>query len=316
MYPSAALKNHDPTSLLFEYTAEMNQMRYVEFGFQLTSVDEVKPWSYLRFVCEVIDIERTKLTGRSHNASLMITQEQLFDDKLYVQHLFPTGIYDINFMYEDIDNNHELKLFETCRLELRIAWHVSQPSQEKIYKNVDNINVEITLNIDLGSYHLIQFDVASYRDWVVNIGKYCSIARIKIFLARTKTHRQEFITTFPLHFMHSPLSAIVDEIVVDNSHKVIIGNDVWIGNDVVLINNITIGTGAIIGANSVVRENVPNYAVVYGNPARIMKYRFSEETISKLLTMAWWDWDADRIHEMTKYSTVQEVIEAWEQGYI
>lgn len=315
MYPSVSLKNHDPSSFLFEYIAEMNQMRYVDFGFKLSSLDEVKPWSYLRFVCEVIDITRTALTGRSHNSSLLIPEEQIFNNELYVQHLFPAGIYDVNFKYEDIDS-HELTLYETRRFELRIKLLVAQPSQETISKFVDNVNVEITMNIGMGSYHLIEFDVESHRDWIVDMGKYCSIAKIKIFLARSKNHRQEFITTFPLHFMQSYFSAVIDEIVVDNSHKVTIGNDVWIGKDVVLINNITIGTGAIIGANSVVRENVPNYAVVYGNPARIMKYRFSEEIINKLLMMAWWDWDVDRIYEMTKYSTVHEVILAWEQGYI
>lgn len=315
IYPSVSLKNHDPSSFIFEYIAEMNQMRYVEFGFKLSSLDEVKPWSYRRFVCEVIDITRTALTGRSHNASLLIPIDQIFSNELYVQHLFPSGIYDVNFKYEDEDS-HELILFETRRFELRIKLLVSQPRQETISKFVDNVNVEITMNIGMGSYHLIEFDVESHRDWIVDMGKYCSIAKIKIFLARSKNHRQEFITTFPLHFMQSYFSAIIDETIIDNSHTVTIGNDVWIGKDVVLINNITIGTGAIIGAHSVVRENVPAYAVVYGNPARIMKYRFSEEMINKLLMMAWWDWDIDRIHEMTKYSTVQDVITAWEQGHI
>ena len=315
IYPSVSLKYHDPSSFIFEYIAEMNQMRYVEFGFKLSSLDEVKPWSYLRFVCEVIDITRTALTGRSHNASILIPVDQIFSNELYVQHLFPSGIYDVNFKYEDEDS-HELILFETRRFELRIKLLVSQPRQETIYKSVDNVNVEITMNIGMGSYHLIEFDVESHRDWIVDMGKYCSIAKIKIFLARSKNHRQEFITTFPLHFMQNYFSAIIDETIIDNSHTVTIGNDVWIGKDVVLINNITIGTGAIIGANSVVRENVPNYAVVYGNPARIMKYRFSEEIINKLLMMAWWDWDIDRIHGMTKYSTVQDVITAWELGHI
>lgn len=315
IYPLVSLKNHDPSSFLFEYVAEMNQMRYVEFGFKLSSLDEVKPWSYHRFICEVIDITRTALTGRSHNASLLIPEDQIFSNELYVQHLFPAGIYDVHFKYEDIDS-HELILYETCRFELRITLLVTQPRQEIISKLVNSVIVEITMNIGMGSYHLIEFDMQSHKDWIIDMGKYCSIAKIKIFLARSKDHRQEFITTFPLHFMQSYFSTITDETIIDNSHKITIGNDVWIGKDVVLINNITIGTGSIIGANSVVRENVPNYAVVYGNPARIMKYRFSEETINKLLMMAWWDWDIDRIYEMTKYSTVQEVITAWEQGYI
>jgi len=315
LYPFLSLTNHDPRSFIFEYTAEMNQMRYVQFGFQLSSINEIKPWSYQRFVCEVIDVTRTSLTGRSHNLSLLIPQEQLLNNELYVHHLFPPGIYDVNFLFEDKDH-HRLTMYDTIRFELRIALHVAPPSQVKVYKEIDNIKMQITVNMGVGSYHQIEFDVKSHRDWVVNIGKFCSIGEIKVFLARSKNHRRDFITTFPLHFMSSHFSAVIDEVVVDNSHTVSIGNDVWIGNDVVLIDNITIGNGAIIGAHSVVRENVPNYAIVYGNPARVIKYRFSDEIIVKLLDMAWWDWDIDRIYGMSKYSTVDEVVSAWEQGHI
>ena len=107
-----------------------------------------------------------------------------------------------------------------------------------------------------------------------------------------------------------------DETVNGLSHSIIIGNDVWIGVNTVIINNLTIGHGAIIGAYSVLRESVPPYAVVYGNPAVVVKYRFPPHTIAKLLDMQWWDWEENRIISMAQFHTAEEVILAWEQGLI
>lgn len=73
-------------------------------------------------------------------------------------------------------------------------------------------------------------------------------------------------------------------------HGITIGSDVWIGRDAVLLAPITIGHGAIIGAFSVVAKDIPPYAVVVGNPAQVIRYRFDPETVARLLTMQWWDW--------------------------
>ena len=79
---------------------------------------------------------------------------------------------------------------------------------------------------------------------------------------------------------------------------VLIGNDVWIGCNVVIKGNITVGDGAIIGAGSVVTKDVPPYAIVGGVPAKIIRYRFDEETISELLKLKWWELDDDIIKEL------------------
>ncbi len=76
-----------------------------------------------------------------------------------------------------------------------------------------------------------------------------------------------------------------------------IGNDVWIGADSCIVRNVSVGNGAVIGAGSVVTRNVPPYAIVAGNPARILKYRFSPEVIEEIERMAWWNWDDDKIRE-------------------
>jgi serine acetyltransferase len=76
---------------------------------------------------------------------------------------------------------------------------------------------------------------------------------------------------------------------------VIIGNDVWLGADSVILSGVTIGDGAAIGARAVVTGNIPPYAIVAGNPARIVKNRFDDETISRLLKIKWWEWEDAKI---------------------
>lgn len=73
------------------------------------------------------------------------------------------------------------------------------------------------------------------------------------------------------------------------SNKTKIGNDVWIGANVTVVNGVTIGDGAVVGANTIVTKDVPPYSIVVGNPGKIIKKRFDEETITKLLKLKWWD---------------------------
>jgi len=80
-----------------------------------------------------------------------------------------------------------------------------------------------------------------------------------------------------------------------NEHRVIIGPDVWIGHGAVLMPGVSVGTGAIIGSGSVVTKNVPDYAIVAGNPAKLIRRRVSEETEAALKRVAWWDWSRDEL---------------------
>lgn len=75
----------------------------------------------------------------------------------------------------------------------------------------------------------------------------------------------------------------------------IVGNDVWIGYESTIMPGVKIGDGAIIAAKSVVINDIPPYAVVGGNPAKVIKQRFDNETIKELLEIAWWDWDIKKI---------------------
>ena len=75
----------------------------------------------------------------------------------------------------------------------------------------------------------------------------------------------------------------------------VIGNDVWIGYDALIMPGVKVGNGAIIAARSVVTGDVPAYAVVGGNPAKVIRYRFDDDTIARLNAIAWWDWPVEQI---------------------
>lgn len=86
----------------------------------------------------------------------------------------------------------------------------------------------------------------------------------------------------------------------DNKGDIIIGNDVWIGYEAVILAGVSIGDGAIIGARAVVTKDVPPYTIVGGVPAKPIKKRFSDETISSLLSIQWWNWSKEKISENIK----------------
>ncbi len=74
-----------------------------------------------------------------------------------------------------------------------------------------------------------------------------------------------------------------------------IGNSVWIGDSVIILSGVKIGDGAVIGAGSVVTKSIPDFAIAVGNPAKVIKYRFSEDIIKLLSQVAWWNWNLDKI---------------------
>lgn len=79
--------------------------------------------------------------------------------------------------------------------------------------------------------------------------------------------------------------------------NITIGNDVWIGTHAVILTDVEVGDGAIVGAGAVVTKSVPPYAIAAGNPARVIKYRFSEGEIRALLKIRWWEWPDEVIEQ-------------------
>lgn len=129
------------------------------------------------------------------------------------------------------------------------------------------------------------------------IGKFCSIACGAKFLFTGANHAMNSLSTypFPIFFEEWGLDKANVTDAWDNKGDIIIGNDVWIGYEAVILSGVTIGNGAIIGARAVVTKDVPPYTVVGGVPAKPIKKRFSNDVISKLEKICWWDWTIDKI---------------------
>ena len=139
--------------------------------------------------------------------------------------------------------------------------------------------------------------IAFTGDTRLIIGKFCSIAaNVKIVLGAD--HRMDWVSTYPF----PALGKIWREAEGVKGHPVskgdvVIGNDVWIAEGAVILSGVNIGDGAVIGSQAVVSKDVPAYAVVSGNPARLVKKRFDDDTILKLLQIQWWNWPIDKIRK-------------------
>ena len=131
----------------------------------------------------------------------------------------------------------------------------------------------------------------------VLIGSFCSFAdNITIFLGGN--HRTDWVTTYPFGHIHQDKFPHHGEGHPATKGGVVIGNDVWVGSGATIMSGVTIGDGAVIGANSMVVKDVPPYAIVGGNPAKVLKYRFTEDQIERLLQSPWWELSDSRINDL------------------
>lgn len=137
-----------------------------------------------------------------------------------------------------------------------------------------------------------QFKIWSENERI-DIGAFCSIAEGVVIFGGGE-HRLDWVTTYPLRIALGSPGAGSD----GHPHskgRTVIGNDVWIGYGAMVVSGVTVGDGACIGAGAVVSRDVPPYAVVVGNPARVVRMRFDEQSIARLLQIRWWEWPIDRI---------------------
>lgn len=134
------------------------------------------------------------------------------------------------------------------------------------------------------------------------IGKFCSIACGAKFLFNSANHTLSSLSTYPFPLFFEEWNLEKKEVTKswDNKGNITIGNDVWIGYEAVILAGVTIGDGAIIGTRAVVTKDVPPYTIVGGVPAKPIKKRFSEEIISKLLDIQWWNWSDEKIAKNIK----------------
>jgi chloramphenicol O-acetyltransferase type B len=128
------------------------------------------------------------------------------------------------------------------------------------------------------------------------IGNYCSIGSGAVFMmAGNQGHRADWVSTFPFFFQANIFKEAKNP--YKKSGSTTIGHDVWIGSEAMIMSGVTIGSGAVIASRAVVTKDVEPYAIVGGNPAEVIKYRFSSEKIEKLLKLKWWEWSEDKVKE-------------------
>jgi virginiamycin A acetyltransferase len=130
------------------------------------------------------------------------------------------------------------------------------------------------------------------------IGRFCALATGVQFVMNGANHAMDAISTYPFDIFAGGWEAGFDAAAVHSAASkgdTIVGNDVWIGGEAMILPGVTIGDGAIVGTRAVVARDVPPYAIVVGNPARVVKLRFPETDIQRLLAIRWWDWDATKI---------------------
>jgi virginiamycin A acetyltransferase len=160
--------------------------------------------------------------------------------------------------------------------------------------------------IDVGDY-TYAFDADAPEDWAgrlapylfqfsperLVIGRFCQIANGARFITASANHRYDGISTYPFAIFDGDPSGWPS--MPSRFPDTVIGNDVWIGDGAAILPGARVGSGVIVGARAVVSGEVPDYAIVAGNPARVVRKRFSDEVIGRLMELAWWDWPIETI---------------------
>ena len=128
------------------------------------------------------------------------------------------------------------------------------------------------------------------------IGKFCAIATNVKFIMNGANHKLDGISTYPFPIFGNGWQTAMNLLMeLPSKGDIVIGNDVWIGYESVIMPGVKIGDGVVIAAKSVVVKNVPAYTIVGGNPAGLIKQRFSDSEVAQLLEIRWWDWQIDKI---------------------
>jgi virginiamycin A acetyltransferase len=130
----------------------------------------------------------------------------------------------------------------------------------------------------------------------LRIGKFCAIGARTTFIMNGGNHRASGFSTYPFAvFGDAWRGKFTGELTFPDKGDTVVENDVWTGYDSLIMPGVRIGNGAVVATRAVVTADVPDYAIVAGNPARVVRMRFDAETIEELLRIAWWNWDAAKI---------------------
>jgi len=129
----------------------------------------------------------------------------------------------------------------------------------------------------------------------LKIGRFCAIAHGTTLMMADANHAMVGPSTFPFPIFGGAWahSMPMDQMPFESRGDTVIGHDVWLGHECLILPGVTVGDGAVVAARAVVSRDVPPYAVVAGNPARVVRMRFSDAEITRLLDLAWWAWPVE-----------------------
>ena len=130
------------------------------------------------------------------------------------------------------------------------------------------------------------------------IGRFCAFAAEVRFIMNAANHRMDGPSTFPFPIMGGSWAEHMDLLVgLPSRGDTVVGSDVWLGHSVLVMPGVRIGHGAVVATGAVVVDDVPDYAIAGGNPAKVIRRRYSDADVARLLDLAWWDWPLERITE-------------------
>lgn len=178
--------------------------------------------------------------------------------------------------------------------------------------SIINSTIHISSKVESGSLivntTIDKHSFCGYDCQLINskIGSYCSLSN-NIVMGGGK-HPLEWVAMSPVFYEgRDSVRAKFSIHKREKAQRITVGNDVWIGEKVLIKQGVKIGTGAVVGMGSVVTKDVPDYAIVGGNPARVIRMRFDKELIEALLQSKWWEYDDVKLKKYAQFFTVPQL---------
>jgi len=199
----------------------------------------------------------------------------------------------------------------------------------KLYKLNEQVDLPKRSNVEIGDYTYysdnkkspefydnIEHHYEFFGDKLI-IGKFCAIAEGVKFIMNGANNRMDGITTYPFNIFGGGWEKVTPTVEqLPFKGDTVIGNDVWIGQNVTIMPGVKVGDGAIIAANSTVVKNIEPYTIYGGNPAKLIKKRFSDENVELLLKLQWWNWEEDKIFNNLEKLTSEVGLDQLMKEYI
>lgn len=181
---------------------------------------------------------------------------------------------------------------------------------KNIIKNPNIIVGDFTYYDDFENVMNFEKNVKYHFDFIGDkliIGKFCMLASDVQFIMNGGNHMTDAISAYPFAVFGNGWEGAMEGKAYPTKGDTEVGNDVWIGHQAIIMPGVKIGDGAIIGSYSIVTKDVDPYSIVGGNPAKVIRKRYDNDVIARLLQIRWWDWPLDKITRNLKVLTANDI---------